>query len=575
MKKIIVCSIFSLIFVTCKTTEPSYLYEFRIDEPAEVSLVTNNDQSCEQDVALQSEELRRCPPHIYFYSQSHYAPSEYECFIHRCSQWEVKHFAEYFNYLLRHDHINEDPILSSYRLYEFPAFCAYIKQLSGYEKHIAQLHKKMHCCADCKKELIGITGIAEREMKRVICPMAQEIKQNEKERQRRARERERQRVVAQTYQITDQTASMLNSLGYNANNYIHFSGNALQQAIHRKFVDIVNHAAEIRTDRKEIDPIRQFSDVVVEFADIGREYNANRLEQHATRVVNFCISAMQCVDNICMGAGEGIYLGTSRLILHPIDSITGLAEGAAATGEALFCLLLESAKIQTAFELDPQMGFEKLDEFGEKFDVVYKAIKKECAKLSARDWSRLLVSGAVECYLQFRLLKAAGSFFKIAKKQMHVLAQKDPAILKNKELLLGHAEGVQVYAAEKAASLLCSDSHLFGLTLQKDGTWISKVGLIYGRCKKFGNRAYHVLDHMRPDSKKRIHTVFNVSEYELFDLIDQAWMRKGQSLVGDPGVYIVEMGKVIGTKGETAIRIVTKPNTTEIISVYPSTELRI
>jgi hypothetical protein len=102
-----------------------------------------------------------------------------------------------------------------------------------------------------------------------------------------------------------------------------------------------------------------------------------------------------------------------------------------------------------------------------------------------------------------------------------------------------------------------------------NNTWKSPGGLIYKPDKKFGNRIQHVLAHAEPDSIKNLHTVFNVPKDEILKLIDEAWAMKGSPLISDSAVYIIDMKKSIGLNGESAIKIVVIPGTSEIITAYP------
>jgi filamentous hemagglutinin len=56
---------------------------------------------------------------------------------------------------------------------------------------------------------------------------------------------------------------------------------------------------------------------------------------------------------------------------------------------------------------------------------------------------------------------------------------------------------------------------------------------------------------------------------EILGLVDQAWLKKGSSVSEDPGAYIVPMERVIGTAGETSIKIIVRPGTNKIITAYP------
>lgn len=93
--------------------------------------------------------------------------------------------------------------------------------------------------------------------------------------------------------------------------------------------------------------------------------------------------------------------------------------------------------------------------------------------------------------------------------------------------------------------------------------------LVYGPDKKFGNRVQHVLAHTVPDASKPAHSVFNAGRKEVIGIVDDAWKSRGASLPGDPGAFIVPMGRQVGTAGETAIRIVVRPGTNTIITAYP------
>lgn len=104
-------------------------------------------------------------------------------------------------------------------------------------------------------------------------------------------------------------------------------------------------------------------------------------------------------------------------------------------------------------------------------------------------------------------------------------------------------------------------------------TWTSNAGLIYGQGSVHGDRVRHVLAHATPDPSKPHHSVFNVVEDNILDLVDDAWRSRSTvtPIVQPNGnaVYNIPMGKVVGTQGETKIRIVVKNGTSEIITAFP------
>lgn len=94
----------------------------------------------------------------------------------------------------------------------------------------------------------------------------------------------------------------------------------------------------------------------------------------------------------------------------------------------------------------------------------------------------------------------------------------------------------------------------------------------YGLGSKHGNRIKHVLDHAVPNPQKKLHSVFSVPRSQILPLIDDAWKMKGQPVTSIPNgrtVYEINMEKLIGTNGETHIRIVVETGTTKVITAFP------
>ncbi|WP_218048812.1 DUF637 domain-containing protein [Curvivirga aplysinae] len=102
-----------------------------------------------------------------------------------------------------------------------------------------------------------------------------------------------------------------------------------------------------------------------------------------------------------------------------------------------------------------------------------------------------------------------------------------------------------------------------------DITHVSPAGLKYGYDKNFGNRVDHVLAHTYPNPNKKNHTVFNAKGDDALALVDEAWSKRGASLPNDSNAFLVNMGRAVGTAGETSIRVVVDPKTNNIITAYP------
>lgn len=99
--------------------------------------------------------------------------------------------------------------------------------------------------------------------------------------------------------------------------------------------------------------------------------------------------------------------------------------------------------------------------------------------------------------------------------------------------------------------------------------WVSQAGLRYGYHPTDGNRLKHVLRHMSADPEKSVHTVFNVPRQDIVALLDEVWSTNPKALLDDPRAYIIDMGRQIGTQGETHLRMVVKQSG-EVVTAYPT-----
>lgn len=103
-------------------------------------------------------------------------------------------------------------------------------------------------------------------------------------------------------------------------------------------------------------------------------------------------------------------------------------------------------------------------------------------------------------------------------------------------------------------------------------TWTSPQGLVYGQGSAHGNRVKHVLDHATPNPNKPVHSVFNVDRNQVIGLVDEAWTKRvGPGTLQPNGnrVWTVEMGRQVGTNGQSSINLVIRDGTTEVITAFP------
>jgi hypothetical protein len=106
-------------------------------------------------------------------------------------------------------------------------------------------------------------------------------------------------------------------------------------------------------------------------------------------------------------------------------------------------------------------------------------------------------------------------------------------------------------------------------------TAVSPGGLVYGpdaiprdaNGRSFGNRVAHVFDHLNTKpkfpKKSATHSRFNTKGRYTIDLLDEAWAKRGNPLPGQPGTYVIDMGRPVGTAGERQIKLVVAPGSAE------------
>lgn len=260
-------------------------------------------------------------------------------------------------------------------------------------------------------------------------------------------------------------------------------------------------------------------------------------------------------DNLPRNAGEGM--------LNPL--IKALELAGQLPQEQIQAIGLSIQAIMGPFKLVVSLAAQAALE--EKFGPQYQKIKEEAAiKLAAA--------------LTDRDPKTLREFNEEDKKDVHSVLKGDPYV-KAAEFLIDSALGeIRNLGIRQAGRILAVNANgvtppkvsasALQLTYNKTTrTWTTPAGLDYGRGTKQGNRIKHVLEHAEPNPNKTTHTVFSMDRKDILGVVDEAWLKKGSPVVGDPGAYVVPMGRVVVTAGETNIRIIVRPGTNAVLSAYP------
>ena len=101
------------------------------------------------------------------------------------------------------------------------------------------------------------------------------------------------------------------------------------------------------------------------------------------------------------------------------------------------------------------------------------------------------------------------------------------------------------------------------------GRWQSKGGLVYEpMVGDQGHRISHIFDHTVPNPQKPSHSIFSDTRDKILDLVDEGFSKAKQH-PQDAFRFEAEMGKVVGSAGETKMRIIVNPQTKQITTAFP------
>ncbi|MBB5354043.1 hypothetical protein HNR46_004315 [Haloferula luteola] len=87
-----------------------------------------------------------------------------------------------------------------------------------------------------------------------------------------------------------------------------------------------------------------------------------------------------------------------------------------------------------------------------------------------------------------------------------------------------------------------------------------------------GHRISHVFDHTVPIPQKPLHSIFSDTRDKILDLVDEVFS-KAEQHPQDAFRYEVELGRVVGTAGETKMRIIVNPKSKQVTTAFPIRDL--
>lgn len=230
-------------------------------------------------------------------------------------------------------------------------------------------------------------------------------------------------------------------------------GTALQHVLHKEFVTVIDDASYACDKYQHISAVRNLGNTVIEFADIGREYNRHGAVVQASELADFCWVALDCIKAIGEGFCEGVE-HTVDMVLHPVETVTNIVKGVGLLAYQVGHMVHEVTELAILLDANYHAAEKKFDDMVNRFDLVLQAIQEKQKELELRDYCKGVAAFATEWYLQARLIRGLGTLYESAQKQVPKLVSKFGDYMPDKKVLLGTPEGVQFEVAREAQDIL-------------------------------------------------------------------------------------------------------------------------
>ncbi len=360
------------------------------------------------------------------------------------------------------------------------------------------------------------------------------------------------REVKQYRQLTNTSAKSFACL-YDINLMALFPGqkSPIAHTIYKDYIDILQQAYYVPEHNTVI------RDCIGKASHIGLEANKHGHTKQASQLADFCHTIIDCAKAF----GEGIYLGTVNTIetiIHPVETVKNSIIGIGVITHALSKLVSIPAECVFLYATDTDHYYIRKNKIINQLEMLVDGTFNYLYTTQKRD---IITQGASIITEGVLLTKIFLFAHHLSKNLLPLTQNYFEYVIKKKPIGQPINEIVSISPTNITKTYCQKIAH-------NTNTWISKSGLIYGPDEKFGSRMNHILQHTKPNLEKLHHTVFTVTG-DAFDLIDIAWSKRGLPLANDIGSYVIDLGKKIGTLGETAIKIVTIPGTNNIITAYP------
>ncbi|MEX0940513.1 MAG: hypothetical protein WDZ41_04080 [Candidatus Babeliales bacterium] len=208
------------------------------------------------------------------------------------------------------------------------------------------------------------------------------------------------------YLVSADSKYLLTECGIKNTEFDQFYGNSVQHKLHQEFINIIDKAGWLYKKHYQKPEVKNLSQHIVQFADVGREYNRAGAIAKAITIADCCWGLLDCGIGIAEGAAQGIG-NTANTILHPIETIKNMTDLITAAGKGL------GKVINFVFEAGTDL--DKYQTLQPKALALYNALQERLKQATVRDVAREVTSFGVEMYLTGKLTKVTHNFLRDAK----------------------------------------------------------------------------------------------------------------------------------------------------------------
>jgi len=206
----------------------------------------------------------------------------------------------------------------------------------------------------------------------------------------------RYKIELKTYQLSAPAERMLKEAGIPLDSLNKCLGNSMQQIAHQEIVDILTQSADIHYNQSKSQEFKSIALTVVDFAQVSHDYNRSGFSLQSYSINDFCDYLLgTAFGQIGSAAVRGFSHGAGNVLLHPVDTITGVVTFPFKAAACLYSLLQETGALEKAAG-----------------DLFYAVQKMSAPELVERGTALI-----TEAALTGKLLGSLGKFAKLASAQ--------------------------------------------------------------------------------------------------------------------------------------------------------------